>query len=99
MQPVRIKPHAKEHTHNPVQRPNFRGRGTKKGTPKDYQSRGLDSRKSIRKDRIERNQGRWGAHERQYLIKGWFEKCFVLGSCKLCLCTFIKLYQLDEREL
>ena len=25
MQPARIKPHAKEHTNNPVQRPNFRG--------------------------------------------------------------------------
>ena len=24
MQPARIKPHAKEHTNNPVQRPNFR---------------------------------------------------------------------------
>jgi hypothetical protein len=25
MQPARIKPHAKEHTNNPGQRPNFRG--------------------------------------------------------------------------
>ena len=25
MQPARIKPHTKEHTNNPVQRPNFRG--------------------------------------------------------------------------
>ena len=25
MQPARIKLHAKEHTHNPVQKPNFRG--------------------------------------------------------------------------
>jgi hypothetical protein len=25
MQPARIQPHAKEHTNNPVQRPNFRG--------------------------------------------------------------------------
>jgi hypothetical protein len=25
MQPARIKPHAKEHTNNPVQKPNFRG--------------------------------------------------------------------------
>ena len=25
MQPARIKPHAKEHTNNPVQRPHFRG--------------------------------------------------------------------------
>jgi len=25
MQPARIKPHAKEHTNNPVQRSNFRG--------------------------------------------------------------------------
>ena len=25
MQPARIKPHAKEHTNNPVQRPNLRG--------------------------------------------------------------------------
>jgi hypothetical protein len=24
-QPARIKPHAKEHTNNPVQKPNFRG--------------------------------------------------------------------------
>ena len=37
MQPARIKPHAKEHTNNPVQRPNFRGQGT----PKNHQSRGL----------------------------------------------------------
>ena len=29
MQPARIKPHAKEHTNNPVQRPNFRGQGAK----------------------------------------------------------------------
>jgi hypothetical protein len=27
MQPARIKPHAKEHTNNPVQRPHFRGQG------------------------------------------------------------------------
>ena len=32
MQPARIKLHAKEHTNNPVQRPNFRGQGTKRGT-------------------------------------------------------------------
>ena len=38
MQPARIKLHAKEHTNNPVQRPNFRGQGTKKETPKDQQS-------------------------------------------------------------
>ena len=38
MQPARIKPHAKEHTNNPVQRPHFRGQGTKKETPKDQQS-------------------------------------------------------------
>jgi hypothetical protein len=25
MQPARFKPHAKEHTSSPVQRPNFRG--------------------------------------------------------------------------
>ena len=25
MQPARMKPHAKEHTNNPVQKPNFRG--------------------------------------------------------------------------
>ena len=30
MQPARIKLHAKEHTNNPVQRPNFRGQGTKR---------------------------------------------------------------------
>ena len=30
MQPARIKLHAKEHTNNPVQRPNFRGQGAKK---------------------------------------------------------------------
>ena len=30
MQPARIKPHAKEHTNNPVQRPNFRGQGATK---------------------------------------------------------------------
>ena len=46
MQPARIKPHAKEHTNNPVQRPNFRGHaagdgdvtracGAGKGTPTD----------------------------------------------------------------
>ena len=33
MQPARIKLHAKEHTNNPVQRPNFRGQGTKKRKP------------------------------------------------------------------
>ena len=38
MQPARIKLHAKEHTNNPVQRPHFRGQGTKKETPKDHQS-------------------------------------------------------------
>ena len=32
MQPARA-PRAKEHTNNPVQRPNFRGQGTKQGTP------------------------------------------------------------------
>ena len=51
MQPARIKLHAKEHTYNPVQRPNFRGEG--KGTPTNYRSRGL--RKSTREDRKERN--------------------------------------------
>ena len=30
MQPARIKPHAKEHTNNPVQRPHFRGQGATK---------------------------------------------------------------------
>ena len=30
MQPARIKLHAKEHTNNPVQRPNLRGQGTKR---------------------------------------------------------------------
>ena len=44
MQPARIKPHAKEHTNNPVQRPHFRGQGTKKETLKDQQS--LRSRNS-----------------------------------------------------
>jgi hypothetical protein len=34
MQPARFELHAKEHTSNPVQRPNFRGLGT----PTDYQS-------------------------------------------------------------
>ena len=43
MQPARIKLHAKEHTNNPVQRPNFRGHAltflalgarNKKGNPK-----------------------------------------------------------------
>ena len=97
MQPARFKLHAEERTCNPIETPNFRGRGTKKEPQKTIGPRGLQS--PAREDRIERNQGRWGAHERQYLIKGWFEKCFVLGSCKLCLCTFIKLYQLDEREL
>ena len=29
MQPARIKLHAKEHTNNPVQRPNFRGHSLK----------------------------------------------------------------------
>ena len=45
MQHTRIKLHAKEHTNNPVQRPNFRGQGAKKKeTPKDQQS--LRSRSS-----------------------------------------------------
>ena len=30
MQPARIKPHAKEHTNNPVQRPNLRGHANTK---------------------------------------------------------------------
>ena len=30
MQPARTKPHAKEHTNNPVQKPNFRGQGATK---------------------------------------------------------------------
>jgi hypothetical protein len=35
MQPARIKLHAtKEHTNNPVQRPHFRGQGTKRGPRK-----------------------------------------------------------------
>ena len=52
MQHERFKPHALERTFNPVQRPSIRGRTTK-GTPKDYQSRGLES--PARQDRIERN--------------------------------------------
>jgi hypothetical protein len=31
MQPARFKLHAKEHTNNPVQRPNFRGHALTKG--------------------------------------------------------------------
>jgi hypothetical protein len=31
MQPARFKLHAEERTCNPVQRPNFRGRGTRQG--------------------------------------------------------------------
>ena len=54
MQPARMKPHAKEHTNNPVQRPNFRGQGTKKRKPqKTISPRGLES--PAREDRIERN--------------------------------------------
>jgi hypothetical protein len=53
MQPARIKPHAKEHTNNPVQRPHFRGQGTKrKETPKDQKS--PRPRRSIGEDRPER---------------------------------------------
>jgi hypothetical protein len=53
MQPARIKLHAKEHTSSPVQRPNFRGQGTKKRNPKRLSV--PRSPKSTRKDRIERN--------------------------------------------
>ena len=50
MQPARIKPHAKEHTNNPVQRPNFRGHAagdgevTREGTPTDDHPRDPEGR-------------------------------------------------------
>jgi hypothetical protein len=42
MQHARFKPHARERTCNPVQRPNFRGRATRgtKRNPKDHHARG-----------------------------------------------------------
>ena len=53
MQPARIKLHAKEHTNNPVQKPHFRGQGTKrKETPKDQKS--PRPRRSTGEDRPER---------------------------------------------
>ena len=51
MQPSRFKPRAEERTCNPVQRPNFRGQGTR--NPKRLSV--PRSRKSTREDRIERN--------------------------------------------
>jgi hypothetical protein len=51
MQTARFKLHAEELTSNPVQRPNFRGRGTR--NPKRLSV--PRSRKSTREDRIERN--------------------------------------------
>ena len=53
MQPTRFKLHAEERTCNPVQRPNFRGRVTKKEPQKTISPRGLES--PAREDRIERN--------------------------------------------
>ena len=53
MQPARFKLHAEERTCNPVQRPNFRGRVTKKEPQKTISPRGLES--PAREDRIERN--------------------------------------------
>ena len=53
MQPARFKLHAEERTCNPVQRPNFRGQGTKKEPQKTISPRGLES--PAREDRIERN--------------------------------------------
>ena len=56
MQPARIKLHAKEHTNNPVQRPNFRGQGTKKRKPqKTISPHGPES--PAREDRLERTEG------------------------------------------
>ena len=57
MQPARIKPHAKEHTNNPVQRPHFRGHAAGdgevtrtcsagKGTPTDDHPLGPSSAES-----------------------------------------------------
>ena len=53
MEPARIELHAKEHTNNPVQRPNFRGQGTKKRKPqKTISPHGPES--PAREDRLER---------------------------------------------
>ena len=53
MQPARFKLHAEERTCNPVQRPNFRGQGTKKEPQKTISPHGLES--PAREDRLERN--------------------------------------------
>jgi len=54
MQLARIKPDAKEHTNNPVQRPNFRGQGNNKETPKDQQSPRSRSPRPVREYSLER---------------------------------------------
>ena len=54
MQPARIKLHAKEHTNNPVQRPNFRGQGNNKETPKDQQSPRSRRPRPVREYSLER---------------------------------------------
>ena len=61
MQPARIKPHAKEQTNNPVQRPHLRGQGTKKETPKDQQSlRSRNSSPALRPESGRDGAGREG---------------------------------------
>jgi hypothetical protein len=42
MQPARIKLHAKEHTNNPVQRPNFRGHAAGDGEVTRACGKGLE---------------------------------------------------------
>ena len=53
MQHARFKPNTLERTCNPVQRPNFRGQGTKKEPQKTISPHGLES--PAREDRLERN--------------------------------------------
>jgi hypothetical protein len=108
MQPARFKLHAEERTCNPVQRPNFRGQGTKKEPQKTISPRGLES--PARENRIERNpkvavlppmgEGHYG---RATGLRGWFDRnCHhrarsLLGDHKLEEPSRVSpLLQLDE---
>ena len=73
MQPARIKPHAKEHTNNPVQRPHFRGHALTKrggrvlGNPPEEGNLGQSKNKTPPRPELEPNtpprpigsRGRW----------------------------------------
>ena len=87
MQPARTKPHAKEHTNNPVQKPNFRGQGATKlrdnemGALKRFPTKGSRMNDSTLK--AIRGEGRRHPPRPRGQERGAGLPCWLLPHCSL----------------